>query len=138
MSEEKTIVYSRDGNIFYEDESLIDDAHEDWISGEPEDGGYYYGEKKEIDVVSLVSDSCIDDIMERMYEALYDIVGEFAEDALSITDEKKKELTKIIHQFIKENCSCSCWAVENVKYHSFCNNKTVCDCELAAPNGDEE
>lgn len=119
MSEQKTIVYSRDGDFFYEDKDLIDDAREDWISGEPEDGGYYTGERKEINVANLVRDSCVDEIIEHMDEALYDIVGEVAEDALSITNEKKEELERIIRQFIKENCSCSCWAVDNVEYHSF-------------------
>ena len=126
--EQKTIAYSRDGEFFYEDEGLVDEAREDWISGEPEDGGYYSGELKQIDVANLISDCCVDEIIERMYEALYDMVGEAAEDALSITIEKKEELQEIIKNFIKENCSCSCWAVDNVEYHSF---KT--DGELKAP-----
>ena len=123
MSEQKTVVYSRDGEMFYEDDGLIDDAREDWISGEPEDGGYYSGEQKSILVEELVSDCCVEEIIERMYEALYDIVGGLAEDMLSITDEKKNELQEIIRQFMKENCSCSCWAVDNVEYHSF-NSET--------------
>lgn len=119
MSNQKTIVYSRDGETFYEDEGLIDDAREDWISGEPEDGGYYSGIQKQILVEDLVSDCCVDEIIERMDEALYYIVGELAEDMLSITYEKKKELQEIIRIFMKDNCSCSCWAVDNIQYHSF-------------------
>ena len=119
MSEEKTIVYSRDGNFFYEDEGLIDDARKDWITGEPEVGGYYSGVQKQILVEDLVSDCCVDEIIERMEEALYDIVGELGEDRLSITEEKKKELYEIIRNFMKENCTCSCEAVDNVQYHSF-------------------
>lgn len=115
----KTIVYSRDGEIFYEDEGLIDDAREDWISGEPEDGGYYSGVQKQILVEDLVSDCCVDEIIERMYESLYDMVGELGEDKLSITEEKKNKLQEIIRNFMKDNCSCSCWSVDNVKYHSF-------------------
>lgn len=119
MNEEKTIVYSRDGNFFYEDEGLIDDAREDWITGEPEVGGYYSGVQKQILVEDLVSDCCVDEIIERMREALYDIVGEPAEDNLFITEEKKNELQEIIRNFMKENCSCGCWAVDDVQYHSF-------------------
>ena len=123
MSEQKTIVYSRDGDFFYEDEGLIDDAREDWITGEPEDGGYYSGERRDIVVSDLVSDRVVDDILENMYDGLYDIVGEAAEDALYISDEKKEELRNIITNFIGENCSCGCWAVDDVKYHNF-NNET--------------
>ena len=119
MNEEKTIVYSRDGNFFYEDEGLIDDAREDWITGEPEVGGYYSGVQKQILVEDLVSDCCVDEIIEHMEEALYDIVGELGEDRLSIAEEKKKELQRIIRNFMKDNCTCSCWAVDNVQYHSF-------------------
>ena len=115
----KVIVYSLDGETFYEDEGLIDDAREDWITGEPEGGGYYSGVQKQILVEDLVSDCCVDEIIERMEEALYDIVGEVSEDALDITDEKKKELQEIIRNFMKVNCSCSYWAVDSVQYHSF-------------------
>ena len=117
--ETKVIVYSIDGETFYEDECLIDDAREDWITWEPEGGGYYSGVQKQILVEDLVSDCCVDEIIERMEEALYDIVGELGEDRLSITYEKKKELQEIIRNFIKVNCSCSCWAVDSVQYHSF-------------------
>ena len=119
MSEEKTIVYSRDGEMFYEDEGLIDEARGDWISGEPEDGGYYSGVQKHILVDELVPDYCVDEIVERMADALYDIVGELSEDRLHITTGKREELQEIIRNFMKDNCSCSCWAVDNVKYHSF-------------------
>ena len=123
MSEQKTIVYSRDGEIFQEDEGLIDDAREDWIAGEPEYGGYYSGERRDIVVEDLVSDIVVEEILNGMDEALYDIVGEAAEDALYISDEKKEELRNIITNFISENCSCRCWAVDDVKYHNF-NNET--------------
>ena len=119
MSEEKIIVYSRDGDIYHEDEGLIDDAYEDWITGEPEDGGYYSGERKEINVDDLVHNWYVDDIIDHMEEGLYDIVGEVADESLSISKEKKDELVNIIKQFMKDNCSCSCWAVENIKYNSF-------------------
>ena len=115
----KVTVYSLNGGTFYEDEGLIDDAREDWITGEPEGGGYYSGVQKQILVEDLVSDCCVDEIIERMAEALYDIVGELGEDRLSITYEKKKELQEIIRNFMKVNCSCSCWAVDGVQYHSF-------------------
>ena len=121
MSEQKTIVYSRDGEIFQEDEGLIDDAREDWIAGEPEYGGYYSGERRDIVVEDLVSDIVVEEILNGMDEALYDIVGEAAEDALYISDEKKEELRNIITNFIGENCSCRCWAVDDVKYHNFKN-----------------
>ncbi len=120
MSDDKYIVYSRDGEYFYDDEGVIDDAREDWMSGEPEDGGYYSGERVDIIASDLVSDCVVDDILERMGESLHDIVGDHAEDAIiSISDEKKEELRNIITNFISENCSCSCWAVNNVQYHSF-------------------
>ena len=111
MSDDKYIVYSRDGEYFYDDEGVIDDARED--------GGYYSGERRDIIVSDLVSDYVVDDILERMGESLYDIVGDHAEDQISISDENKDELRNIITNFISENCSCSCWAVNNVQYHSF-------------------
>ena len=43
MNEEKTIVYSRDGEMFYEDECVIDEAKVDWITGESDTSGYYSG-----------------------------------------------------------------------------------------------
>ena len=119
MSEEKTIVYSRDGEVFYDDEGIIQEARNDWEEGESEEGGYYSGEQRCIDVASLVSDWAVGDIIESMDQALYDICGEVSEDALSITKEKKAELQKIITNFMKENCTCSCFAVDNVEYHSF-------------------
>lgn len=119
MSEEKIIVYSRDGDFYHEDKGLIDDAYEDWITGELEEGGYYSGERKEINVEDLVHNWYIDDIVDHMEECLYDIVGEVADNALSISKEKKEELTNIIKQFMKDNCSCSCWSVDNIEYNPF-------------------
>ena len=63
MSDDKYIVYSRDGEYFYDDEGVIDDAREDWMAGEPEDGGYYSGERRDIIVSDLVSDYVVDDIL---------------------------------------------------------------------------
>ena len=34
MSEEKTIVYSRDGEVFYDNEGIIQEARDDWEEGE--------------------------------------------------------------------------------------------------------
>ena len=119
MSEQKTILYSRDGETFYDNEGIIQEARDDWEDGESEDGGYYSGEQRDIDVVSLVSNWAVEDILEQMDHALYDICGEVSEDALSITKEKKAELQEIITNFMKENCTCSCLAVDNVQYHSF-------------------
>ena len=119
MNEEKTIIYSRDGEIFYEDEGLIDEAREDWIAGESGASGYYSGVQKHILVADLVSDYCVDDIIDGMYDSLYDEVGDMAEDRLHITTGKREELQEIIRNFMKENCSCSCWAVDDVRYHSF-------------------
>lgn len=116
---EKTIVYSCDGECFYEGAERVDEYREDWMTGEPDDGGYYTGEQKNIDVASLVPDYIVNEILDSMDQSLYDIVGEVSEDALSLSDEKKIELKELITNFMKENCSCSCWAVENVKYHSF-------------------
>jgi len=109
-NQEKEIVYSRDGEVFYHNEDIIDEAID-------EDCGYYTGEKHNIDVGNLVSNSAVDVIIDHMNDALYDIVGEVSIDALSITKEKQTELQKIIRQFMKENCSCSCWSVDNVQYH---------------------
>lgn len=128
MSEAKEIVYSRDGEIFRDDESILKEAKNDWMSGEPLDGGYYSGERKDIGIENLVSDIVVEDILNDMESALYDIIGEVAEDALSMSDEKKEELRDIITKFIVNNCSCSCFAVENIKYHSFLYETN--DCEL--------
>lgn len=118
---EKTIVYSRDGEYFHEEPELVDEMREEWKESKFEPDGYYTGEQKDIDVAGLVSDIVVEDILNGMDQALYHIVGEVSEDALNITDEKKAELKDIITKFMRENCSCSCWAVENVKYHSFTN-----------------
>ena len=119
MNKQKTILYSRDGETFYDNEGIIQEARDDWEDGESEYGGYYSGEQRDIDVASLVSDWAVGDILESMDQALYDICGEVSEDALSITKEKMAELQEIITNFMKENCTCSCWAVDNAQYHSF-------------------
>ncbi len=116
---EKTIVYSRDGEYFNDDPDLVDEMREEWKESKFEPDGYYAGEQKDIDVAGLVPDYIVNEILDSMDQALYDIVGEVSEDALDITDEKKAELKELITNFMRENCSCSCWAVENVKYHSF-------------------
>ena len=115
----KAIVYSRDGEIFYGNKGIIDEARDDWEAGESEEVGYYTGERREIDVANLIPNHMVNEIIGYMDEALYDIVGEVSEDALDMSGEKKKELHEIIRNFMQDNCSCSCWAVDNVQYHSF-------------------
>lgn len=115
----KTIAYSRDGEFFYGNKNIIDEAKDDYETGDSEEGGYYTGEIREIDVENLIPSNIVNEIIGYMDESLYDIVGEVSEYALDITYEKKKELYEVIRNFMKENCTCSCWAVDNIQYHSF-------------------
>jgi len=100
-------VYSTDGEVFNYDRVDLD-------VGET----YYKGTVVEIRPESLVHEWAVDDIVERMEEALFEEVGEIAEGNLSLSEDKSKELHRIIVEFMKNNCSVSCYKVENITEHT--------------------
>jgi hypothetical protein len=107
MSQEKVIVYSLDGEHFNEDKDIIHSS----------DNGYYTGIRKEVDKRDLVSNVAVADIIDGMAERLWEIVGDVAEDNISLSDDNYKKLDSIIREFMEQHLSLTCYEVEEVKYH---------------------
>ena len=101
------LYYSKDGETF-NDESLQD---LDLEVGE----NYWFGEREDIKPSDIVSDFAVSEIIERMSENLFDLVGEYAEDRLDVTDEAEADLLKIIKDWADKNAAISCYKVINVK-----------------------
>lgn len=103
MSEQ---AYSRDGERYFSD---IED-----LGLEPGDG-YFVGDQVEIQPGQLVRDFMVGEILEKMDEALYDEVGEVAEDAISLSEEDADVLHNLIVDFMNSRATVSCYKVVNIR-----------------------
>lgn len=105
------LYYSLDGSIFNTDDLTELDL---------EDGQtYWQGERVDIKPSSLVDDYVAAQVIERMNEALFDMVGDMSEDRLHISDCEEKELLQIIRKWADKRATLSCWKVENAKEMTF-------------------
>ena len=100
-----TKVYSTCGEVFNYEEPEFDIGDH-----------YYSGDKVEVKPSSLLY-SAVPYMIDSMEEQLYERVGEVAEDAMSLSQEKRNELEKLIENFMDENVEISCYAVENIEEH---------------------
>ena len=101
------LYYSKDGETFNE-ESL----HDLYLEvGE----NYWFGEREDIKPSDMVSDFVVSEIIERMSENLFDVVGEHAEDRLHVSDEAEADLLAVIKDWADKNAVISCYKVINVK-----------------------
>lgn len=104
MSKQGELVYSSCGEVFNCDTPDFDEGDT-----------YYEGAVQEIKPSELVSEWTVDTILDQMDEALYEEVGEVAEDNLYLSDESKKELLGIVEAFIENNAKISCYKVVDIK-----------------------
>lgn len=75
---------------------------------------YYRGERQDIEPRKLIGDWCAAGVIEQMGEQLYDIVGEFAESGLQISEQAQDQLQKMIEDWADKNATVSCYRVANV------------------------
>lgn len=80
---------------------------------------YYVGTTVSINPKDLVYKWVVDDILERMDEALYEEVGEVAEGNLHLSEEHNNQLTEIIKTFMEEHAKVTCFKVVDIKERTF-------------------
>ncbi len=101
------LYYSKDGETF-NDESLQD------LDLEIGDN-YWFGECEDIQPSDMVSKFVAAEVIERMSENLFDVVGEHAEGRLDVSDEAEADLLEMIKEWADKNATISCYKVINVK-----------------------
>ena len=101
------LYYSKDGDTF-NDESLQD------LDLEVGDN-YWFGEREDIRPSDMVSEFVASEVIERISENLFDVVGEHAEDRLDVSDEAEADLLEMIKDWADKNATISCYKVINVK-----------------------
>lgn len=105
------LYYSTDGELFNTD----DLTELDLVDGQT----YWQGERVEIKPSELISDYIAAQIIERMEESLFDLVGELSEDRLLVSDQQENELLKIVKAWADSEVKIDCWKIKNVKEMTF-------------------
>lgn len=105
------LCYSTDGELF----NTGDLTELDLVDGQT----YWQGERVEIKPAELVGDYVAAQVIERMNESLFDLVGELSEDGLHISDCEEKELLQIIKKWANKRATVSCWKIKNAKEMTF-------------------
>ena len=105
------LYYSADGELFNTD----DLTELDLVDGQT----YWQGERVDIKPSDLVGDYVASQVIERMNESLFDMVGEISEGKLHISDHDEKELLQIIKRWSNNRAIVDCWKVKNAKEMTF-------------------